>query len=238
MRMWLTLALLAGNVAVFGVEVARSAGGLDGAAGGGWRLPVALPTLVEMGAFQPSAVLAGEGWRLLASAFLHGDVLHLAGNMCVLLMAGRMLEPLYGRARFGAAYVIALLSGHGVALAAFALDRATDFPTPRNDWGVGASAAVIGLVGLFFGLIVRRRDLLGISRFSVAWRILLVVATLPLLSLVYPNVDHLAHAGGLAGGIAASFLVEPPAIARILRMREQERRWEPPLPAPPAPPAT
>ena len=52
-----------------------------------------------------------EPWRLLTAVFVHGGFLHLALNMLALWMLGQSLEPMLGRARFLALYLISGLGG-------------------------------------------------------------------------------------------------------------------------------
>lgn len=55
--------------------------------------------LLRMGANHGPRVRAGEVWRLLASAFLHGDIVHLIANTIALWSFGTVLEALLGPRR-------------------------------------------------------------------------------------------------------------------------------------------
>ncbi len=59
----------------------------------------------EYGVFEP--------WRMLTSAFLHsqGFILHIVLNMYMLWMFGQALEPLLGRIRFLAVYLLSAIGG-------------------------------------------------------------------------------------------------------------------------------
>ena len=76
-----------------------------------------------------------EPWRLLTAVFVHGGFIHLALNMLALWMIGQSLEPMLGRARFAALY---LISGLGGSVMVAVLD-----PTTAT---VGASGAIFGLM--------------------------------------------------------------------------------------------
>lgn len=76
-----------------------------------------------------------EPWRLLTALFVHGGFIHLALNMLALWMLGQNLEPMLGRARFLALYLISGLGG-SVMVAVLAPTTAT----------VGASGAIFGLM--------------------------------------------------------------------------------------------
>ena len=76
-----------------------------------------------------------EYWRLVSSAFLHVNLVHIGFNMYLLYVLGLMLEPALGRVRFALIYFTALLAGSFGAL------LATGEPS------LGASGAVFGLMG-------------------------------------------------------------------------------------------
>src|SRR5919206_5290584 len=65
--------------------------------------------------FGPS-VADGEYWRLVTSGFLHAGILHIAFNMYLLWILGRLLEPALGNVRFAALYLTSLLWGSFGAL--------------------------------------------------------------------------------------------------------------------------
>ncbi len=52
-----------------------------------------------------------EPWRFLTSAFAHGSLTHIAFNMYALWVMGTYLEPMLGRARFVAIYLLSALGG-------------------------------------------------------------------------------------------------------------------------------
>jgi membrane associated rhomboid family serine protease len=134
-------------------------------------------TLEEIG------VAAGEPYRLLTSAFLHGGIFHLLLNMYVLYLFGPPLEAAFGRTRFLAVYLVSALGGGAASFA---------FSAP-NQPSLGASGAIFGLLGAF--LVVNRR----LGRDSTG---LLVLLALNLgLSFVVPRIDWRAHLGGLAVGL-------------------------------------
>src|SRR5690606_36975410 len=76
-----------------------------------------------------------EPWRLLTVLLVHGGFIHLALNMLALWMLGQFLEPMLGRGRYLALYLISGLAG-SVAVALIAPGSPT----------VGASGAIFGLM--------------------------------------------------------------------------------------------
>lgn len=142
---------------------------------------------------EPIGVADGEWYRVLTATFVHGGFLHLALNMYALWILGQVLEPLLGRWRFTALYVLSALGGSAVSLMFLAPGQAS----------VGASGAVYGLFGAVF--VVTRRfggDLRGIA---------VVLAINLAISFYFSGIDWRAHLGGLAVGtfLAAVFAYAP-----------------------------
>ena len=94
-------------------------------------------------------IAAGQLWRLVTPALLHGDVLHLLVNCYSLNQVGPASERLLGPQRFLSLYVTAAVTGN---LASFLF-----CPNP----GVGSSGAILGLVGSMAMYFARHRGLHG-----------------------------------------------------------------------------
>jgi membrane associated rhomboid family serine protease len=148
--------------------------------------------LVEYG-MVGGAIAAGEWWRLLTAPFLHAGLWHVGLNMMALWVLGGTLEPMLGRWRFVAVY---LLSGLGGATASYL------FSDPRV-LSVGASGAVFGLLGAILVALRRlNRDTSGVV-------VLLLVNVA--LGFAFPGIDWRAHLGGLVVGavVTAAFVYSP-----------------------------
>jgi rhomboid family protein len=78
---------------------------------------------------------------LVTSMFLHGDLLHLFGNMVFLLVFGRRVENQLERINFLALY---LATGIAAALAHVLMQPNSSAPL------IGASGAISGVLGAFF----------------------------------------------------------------------------------------
>lgn len=63
-------------------------------------------------------ILSGQYWRLLTSALLHGNVVHLLVNSASLSSLGPLVEKLAGRRRFLAVYLVAAVTSSTASLAA------------------------------------------------------------------------------------------------------------------------
>ncbi|MGH1550067.1 rhomboid family intramembrane serine protease [Leifsonia poae] len=99
------------------------------------------------GAYSYPASVSGafEPWRMFTSIFAHANILHLLLNMYTLFIFGSVLEPMLGRVRYLALFLISGFAGSlGVLLIASPV-----VPV------VGASGAIFGLFGAFF--IIQRR---------------------------------------------------------------------------------
>jgi membrane associated rhomboid family serine protease len=196
---WDSAAALQGHVALWKQ-------GLTNVLGGSWGrdLPPALlqQQLVKWGSNLPRLTLgAGEWWRLLSSAFVHGNLLHLAMNMFALWQAGQLVERIFGSARFAGLY---LLAGLGGSLGSLLWGLLTQHPVNS----VGASGAIFGIIGGLFAFIGREhsgvpptvvRDLRG----SLAPFLLFNIGA----GFLYPHTDNAAHIGGLVGGWLAGHLL-------------------------------
>ena len=177
-----TTAILAVNVAVFGLDVVlRLAGG---------------NRLLEAGAMVPVLVARGEWWRLLTAMFLHVSVLHLALNSFGLYLFGNLVEQSLGTARMVTLY---LVTGFCASAVSFAFG-------PVGVAAVGASGAVFGLLGAWLAYNLRRRSL-AMARANVQWALLLIGINL-VFGLSVPGIDNLAHVGGLVAGLVAGLGIE------------------------------
>jgi len=129
-----------------------------------------------------------EPWRLLTAVFAHGGFIHLALNMLALWMLGQSLEPMLGRARYLALYLISGLGG-SVMVAVLA-------PTTPT---VGASGAVFGLMAAL--LIIGRH--IGAS----VTGILVVLGVNFAFGFFIGGIAWQAHLGGaIVGALVALIL--------------------------------
>jgi membrane associated rhomboid family serine protease len=155
-------------------------------------------------AFVPAYGVA-EPWRFLTSAFAHSQnlFLHIAFNMYALWMMGSYLEPLLGRARFIATYLLSALGGSVVyLLLAQPQTYADALATGPGMWwqgAVGASGAVFGLFGAF--LVLQRR--LG----RPAAGMYVVIGINAVIGFVIPGIAWQAHLGGLVTGAACAAVI-------------------------------
>lgn len=137
---------------------------------------------------------------LFTSMFLHGGILHIAGNMLFLWVFGDNVEDALGHVRFVLFYV---LCGAAAGLLHAAIDPASEVPT------IGASGAISGVLGAYLVLYPRRGIWVQIFYVMVrrlpAWGVLgawagLQVVNATILGDGASNTAWWAHIGGFVAG--------------------------------------
>jgi len=152
--------------------------------------------------FVPSAIAHQRTYYMfLTSMFLHGGILHLAGNMLYLHIFGDNVEDLCGHIPFLAFYLICGFAGSLLQLA--------------SDWGstvpsIGASGAISGVLGAYVYLFPHVR-----IRTAVTFGIFIRLVRLPAYFLIGfwfiyqvalgllaadASVAYWAHVGGFVAG--------------------------------------
>ncbi|HSH40355.1 MAG TPA: rhomboid family intramembrane serine protease, partial [Chthoniobacterales bacterium] len=161
-----------------------------------------LLTLHRLGALEPHAVLnLGEYSRLLTALFLHYGPAHLLVNLFALYFFGPTVESALGSVRFAACY---LISGVGSCAEIATLWR---FGWLEMDQLVGASAAVMGIVGAWAGALVRDRHVPHNRR--TLRNIMIIVVVQCVFDILTPRVSMAAHLSGLATGFLLGLVIAP-----------------------------
>jgi membrane associated rhomboid family serine protease len=142
--------------------------------------------------------------QLISHLFVHGDALHLLGNMVFLFCFGNAVNAKLGHLLFLGLYLgLGVLAGLGWLLFGSAIPV------------VGASGAINGIVGIFL-VLYPRNDVqvfygilpLGIGVYEVAsaWIISLFLC-LDIVGLCFDRhgqIGYVAHVVGLLGGVAVA----------------------------------
>jgi rhomboid protease GluP len=138
--------------------------------------------------------VAAEPWRLLSGVFVHYDVLHILMNMLGLANLGRIAEPAIGTARFVIAYLVTGVVGFACTILYAALYDGNYGTT------AGASGAVLGVMGVVLGWLIRRRDprWKGFAMQALLYGV--VFGFVVNASKVGLLVNNSAHIGGLLCG--------------------------------------
>jgi rhomboid protease GluP len=201
---WITIALIAANLAAFAWELASGAGPMNPS-----------PTkLLEVGGNLPALTLGGQWWRLGSAMFLHGGALHIGMNLLCLWQV-RVAEVAFGRAAYATIYIVSGLLG-GIA---------TALHVAPNVVSVGASGAVFGVYGAFFALLlVRRAEFPRDAWDKIVRQLAMFLGINFVLGFSVPGIDMSAHLGGLAAGaLGGAALVAgtkrgPAALARTIAL--------------------
>ena len=163
---------------------------LIGANVGVWILQQFFPWITQAFWLVPAHVLQAP-WTLITYMFLHdpNGFAHLGFNMLALYIFGPRLETVLGGSRFITLY---LLAGLGGSVGSYLLG-------PHGELGIGASGAIMGVLGAYLVVGVRRR--LPVQPVAILLVINLVIG-------FWGNVDWRAHLGGLAVGAVLGLLYD------------------------------
>lgn len=194
-----TSAIILANVAVFFL----------------WQIDVGMQRSVSLAALVPAElhpVTMGGVQHLFTSMFMHGGLLHLAGNMWFLWIFGDNVEDETSRIRFPIFY---LLCGVAAALAHAIAQPESKVPM------VGASGAISGVLGGYLVLHPNAK-VRTFLRFGVvgvpAWLYLFIWIGFQLLAQYQEGmrragtsgVAYLAHIGGFVAGVILIFIFQRP----------------------------
>lgn len=133
-------------------------------------------------------VIQGWYWQLLTAMFIHVNVVHLLGNMFFLLVFGLRAEELFSIIEYIAIYLLGGLAGNLLTLL-----------LGIYTVSAGASGAIFGLFG---ACTIYLRRALGQSIVNA----LLYSFFLLIMFSASPNVNFLAHFGGLAAGLLTGYI--------------------------------
>ncbi|MFJ2368120.1 rhomboid family intramembrane serine protease [Microbacterium sp. NPDC087665] len=146
------------------------------------------------------SLLSFEPWRLLTALFVHGGFIHLALNMLALWLIGQSLEPMLGRARFLALYLISGLGG-SVMVALIAPGQLT----------VGASGAIFGMMAAL--LIIGRHIGANVTG------LLVILGVNFAFGFFNSGISWQAHLGGAIVGALVALII-------VATKRREQRIWQ------------
>lgn len=158
------------------------------------------PRQAEVSGLQPTPIPVYL--TLLTSMFMHGSIMHIAGNMWFLWIFGDNIENDFGKTRYVIFY---LLSGLIASLAhVFTNMSGPSAMIPS----LGASGAISGVMGAYLVLHAQRRVTVLLFRFVTEvpgfvavglWFVFQIVAS---LSGAKDGIAYAAHIGGFLAGMA------------------------------------
>lgn len=154
--------------------------------------------------FHVGRIQQGERYRMFTSAFLHGDLMHLAFNMFTLFLFGQIVITLFGTLYFLLIYIGSMFIGNLLTLHFY-----KNMPHYR---AIGASGAVMGIVYtaillnpnmslyLFFIPIPIPAYIFGIGY---------LIYSIYGMKANNDRIGHAAHFGGAIGGLLLTLLKVP-----------------------------
>ncbi len=151
---------------------------------------------VLLAGFLKPAFVAGQYWRILTGAVLHGGLVHLLFNCYALYVLGRLIETLSNRAHLMIVFLLAAIGG-GILSLIFLPDGVS----------VGASGGIVGFLGYLAAYGFLRRKLLPPSFLK---NMLFNIGFIALYGvLLNQTIDNFGHLGGLIVGVVYGFIQIP-----------------------------
>lgn len=162
---------------------------------GAW---LALPaqSLIQFGGSLPAGVASEEWWRPATSIFLHAGLWHLAFNLLALASVGPQVEKICGRAIM---LTLFLVTGVLASLGSTWVGR--------YGVGIGASGAIMGLIGVVAG----HGHRLGTTAGRLARNDMLKWSLYVVVFGYFIGADNVAHVVGLVSGLVIGYAARPHA---------------------------
>lgn len=143
-------------------------------------------------AIVPSYVRAGQVYRLLTAALMHGSYYHIIGNLGAFTNVGIFIEQMYGKKRYLLILLAALL-GSGLVITFLG----------REIYTVGLSGVVWGVFGAYVSYLFKNDGRFDSMELSQIARMLIPNIIISFL----PGVSWQGHLGGFIGGLLMSMLL-------------------------------
>jgi membrane associated rhomboid family serine protease len=214
-----TVGLIVACVVVFAYTLGIETNELGGSVGDFFDTYGVVPAQL-VAAWSAGQFLGSETLSVFTSMFLHGSLLHIAGNMVYLWIFGNNIEDRLGHVWFLLFY---LAGGFVAAVAQVVVDPASEVPI------VGASGAISAVLGAYLVLFPGARVLslvfLGffyqlievpavlLLGFWFVYQLVLGVASLGMEG-AEGGVAFFAHVGGFVAGVAVGLLLRGASAGR------------------------
>ncbi|HDJ89509.1 MAG TPA: rhomboid family intramembrane serine protease [Thermoprotei archaeon] len=168
--------------------------------------------LLEYGAI-PFYIIQGRRlYTILTSMFLHGDLIHLGGNMLYLYIFGDNIEDAMGHLKYLVFYLISGIGATFIHIASLFLMPMDLFVYSIKIPAVGASGAISGVLGAYMMLYPRARiktlvmywwvTIISIPAYYYIGIWFIYQLLMGVYSLALPlGVAFWAHVGGFATGV-------------------------------------
>jgi rhomboid protease GluP len=156
-------------------------------AGGDW-IYTSTSMVWQYGQVNGLVLYYGAYYQLFTAMFVHATIIHLAGNMLFLLIFGLRAEEMFSLPEFFGIYLLGGLAGNLLSLV-----MGPDFSS------VGASGAIFALFG---ACVIYDRRSIGQSIVGA-----LIYAFFLFIFSAGPEVNYLAHFGGLGAGLLMGYVL-------------------------------
>lgn len=147
--------------------------------------------LIEYLAFSGVNLLKGRVWTLVTSLFIHGDIVHLVGNMLFLYIFGNTIEEEMGAAKTIGVFFIGGIITFPLSLLFY------DATTPL----IGASAAIFTLAAIVMLIKPLKLSIFLFLPQGLVAILYFVYNALAVYSGTEGNVAYIAHVIGFAIGV-------------------------------------
>ncbi len=157
--------------------------------------------------FHIGSIRAGEQIRMISSAFLHADIMHLAFNMYTLFLFAPFVYGYLSNFSFLLIYLVSLIFGSLLTL----LFHKDDY----SYRAIGASGAVTGIV--YSGILLEPNLEIWFLPgyvFGIGYLLYSIYG----MKAKNDNIGHTAHFGGAIGGYLITLLKEPSLFTENLFM--------------------
>jgi len=154
---------------------------------------------IEGSLFPPYVVEGNQLYRLFTAMFLHGDPMHIFFNMYALYIVGKMIEPIFGRLRFGIIYFLGGLGGSVLSLVL------GDYGVPS----VGASSAIFAIFTAEAVHLYQHRNVYRNVQGQLRQILFLIGFNVLIGFTPGSRIDNWGHIGGLIGGAILAWRIAP-----------------------------
>lgn len=194
-------ALIAANIVVFAcMAVTSGSAAISGPSN---------QVLLNFGANYGIRTMFGEYWRIFTNIFVHLGLLHCFMNMWIFAVMGPITERLYGSLKFTVVYLFAGL-----------IASLTSIYISPQSISAGASGAIFGIFGLWFGFLIANKKILQENFVKSNMKSTVVFLIMVLVSgFMRSGTDNAAHIGGVIAGFISGFLLSP--------LIPDQPRWKP-----------
>ena len=169
---------------------------------------------IDLGLYPMDIVTDFSFYRFITSMFIHGGVLHAVANLVGLLFIGYQFEQ-----RIGWKRLLVLYYGTGI-LASCVMIAISPFDLLGQSMvtvGIGASAAIFGILGAFFYLYPNEEIVFPLIIIR-KWKISLIIFIYLIITSVFiftgtsDNVSHIAHFAGLGVSFPLAAIIGRPPV--------------------------